>query len=1037
MPACLEKFIQLGIALFRNWIVLPPLDLPTHCRSINKGEWSMSYSEKLQRGLRLVLCYVWAMMAVAFSGYVHAQDLGKMVTVDVPPQKVSTALIELSKQAGVQVIMPGTELDKLETQGVHGQMTLGEALSKLLQGTPLRFHETAPNTITVSSAGSSASPSDSTAVAQSGADSDIQAGVAPYAAQRSEAASQSAAGQTQELDKVVVTGSRLPRTAKEGAQEVKVYTKQQIEQSGQTTVADFLNTLPDVSLNTNEAFQTQSGGTTVQLHGLPIGTTLVLLNGQRVEASAVQVNSGFNIFDLNNVPTSAVERIEVVSEGSSAIYGSDAIAGVVNIVLRNNVNGGEIAAKYGWASGTQETNASAVWGKRWDHAALSVIASYQKRSPLYGLDRAVTANNDYTQYGGGDARLDACSLADIYSTNGGNLPGTNSPYAAVSQSSTVHNYVAVPGQLNKCSFYGYQQLLPETHRDSILVQGHYGLTSSVDVFGGLLYSHVIEDDFVGPPFLYGAPGYQQFTVSANNPYNPYGQTVGVSQLLSSLGNSVLGVPTATVFFRPSLGLKGTLFSDWYWETSGWISADRTQYAQTGNLDATATQAALNSSDPATALNPFIAGPPGTSQELRSLLVNYYARYRGQETGVNGFVRGPLLKLPSGAVDIVLGSEYDHDTFSAENINNPFATSGTYHRDAFSVFGEAHIPIVANHDNPSVGDRLALTVAGRYNHFDDFGSNTTPQYGVEFRPANTLLLRGTYSRSFKAPTLPDLDGPQTVIASTVNDPLLNNQIEAISLVSGSNPKLHPETGFSSTYGFVYSSEAIPDLQLSVTHWQINEFNNMQRFSENDLVQNENLFPNNVIRAASCPSGPPCPIVEIIDNPVNFGEINVAGLDYQVTYKARSEVGIWTPSLNATQTYRYNEALLPNSPPTDAASKAQDSGNWAPHWKATAALGWTLGPYSAHVDARYVGRYQDYDTTSHELGNFWLYDVNARYLIGQALAHDDPWLRGAYIEVGGVNISNSLPVYSDRNGGGYDPTQYDIRGRFLYALAGIKW
>ena len=121
-----------------------------------------------------------------------------------------------------------------------------------------------------------------------------------------------------------------------------------------------------------------------------------------------------------------------------------------------------------------------------------------------------------------------------------------------------------------------------------------------------------------------------------------------------------------------------------------------------------------------------------------------------------------------------------------------------------------------------------------------------------------------------------------------------------------------------------------------------------------------------------------------------------------------------------------------------SVAQDTGNWAPRWKGTAALEWRLAGWSVYLDGRYVSRYQDYDSAA-VIGNFWLVDANIRYAMGQALAPESTYLRNLYVRVGAVNLFNKLPQFSNYTSDvvGYDPTQADIRGRFLYAQASVRW
>jgi len=553
-----------------------------------------------------------------------------------------------------------------------------------------------------------------------------------------------------------------------------------------------------------------------------------------------------------------------------------------------------------------------------------------------------------------------------------------------------------------------------------------------------MYSHIQLYQLLGHPFLFGVNGFQSFSAAASNPYNPFGQAVGVSDVFASLPEARQN--TDTVFFRPLVGARGTLLEAWRWELSAWDSEDRTNVSEPVTVpDNTAIQNALNSSNPATALNPFVAGPQGSSQLLNSLFSDGLVRFLGRGEAINGFVSGPLLKLPSGQIDLVVGSEYDRDTLSFDEVainGVPPNTQSAFHRDSYAAFGEARVPIIANPTDPHAGDTFAATLAGRFDHYSDFGSITTPQFGLEWRPLDSLLLRGSYAHAFKAPPLPDLYTPSTSHQSVYNDPLTGKP-EQMTIVQGGNPSLNPEKGRSHTFGIVYSSKTIPDFRLTITNWNVIESNTIENVSPLVLIDNEPSFPGDVIRASNCSGKGPCPITRVIDTFVNFGNIDVAGIDYQLNYSYKTEFGTWTPSINASETYRYVATLTPGSPALDSLSRAQDSGNWAPRWKGTVALQWKRGVYSANVDGRYIGRYQDYDSTR-QIGNFWLCDANFRYAIGNAFMPNSDWAKGAYIEVGAVNLFNSLPQFSNYDADflGYDPTQADIRGRFIYASFSVK-
>jgi iron complex outermembrane recepter protein len=843
------------------------------------------------------------------------------------------------------------------------------------------------------------------------------------------------------LEEVVVTGSRIPLPANEGPQDVKIYTREQIDQSGATTVSEFLNTLPDVSLSiTENGFQTLSGTTTIQLHGLPIGTTLVLLNGRRTGTSGAAQGYGLTYFDLNTIPVAIIDRIELVSQGSSAVYGSDAIAGVVNFILKKSFNGFEANSKFGFASGTHEAGVDFAWGQSGEKGSLSVIASYLNRTELPGYDRGLTNDNNYTQYGGPNVDLYMCpDQANIYSLGGSNLPGIGAPDAGVPAGYTgtpsQQEFLATAGSLNRCSFIRYASRIQGTQRASILAQGAYQFASAMEFYSTALYSDVKQYGLNTPLFLYGAPGFQQYSVGAANPFNPFGEAVGLSEMLSTLGRQAQDL--GTHYLNAVVGFRGRVSESWSWDVSISDSEDHSRYTQP-DMNPILVQAALNSSDPATALNPFIAAPPGSPALLSSLLTQDYLDFLGRATVVDAIARGSLLNLPGGSLQAVIGGEYERDTLFQDQFFFPGPNQRTsFHRKTYAFFTEERLPVVGPRFGTGSGDMLAITLAGRYDHDDEFGGKWTPQLGAEFRPLKPLLLRASYSRAFRAPDLVDLYAASQTISAEVADPLKGNVYETVSLTTGGNPNLQPITGLSRTFGFEYSTQS-PDLHVSITHWSIEETNAIQQLQPQVIVENASLFPGAVSRAASCQGSPPCPITSVLATYLNFGNLDVAGLDYQVIYRQGTAFGTFTPSIAATQTYRYRAALSPASPAVGAVSAAQDTGNWAPRWKGTAALDWRLGSWSAHLDGRYVARYQDYHSAN-IIGNFWLADASARFDMGQTLGGAAPYWGNLYMRIGAVNLFNRLPQFSNYQFGsaGYDPTQADIRGRFLYMQLGGRW
>lgn len=981
-----------------------------------------------------------------------AGDLSRVVKFTIPEQPMREALLTFSAQADVQVVADASLVSGKRSAGVDGKLRPERAMAILLNGSGLGFSIVNGNTFAIraligtqtgAAQGLSATPD--APIDQGGSARLAQAAAAATNGTSTEAdKSGNGPGVRAEdrtnLDEIVVTGSRLASNAKEGGQDVLKFTRQQIDNSGQTSVSDFLNTLTDVSVaTTGGGEQTFAGAGTARLHGLPVGTTLVLINGRPVETTGGQAFFGINIFDMNSIPLAAVERIEVLPSGSSAIYGSDGLAGVVNIILRKDFDGLEANVKYGGASGTRESDAHVAWGDKWDKGSFSVIGSYQKIGEMDGFARTLTGTQDYTPYGGPDTRQAFCPRSNVYSTTGGPLPGLGSATFA----GVPAGFTGTPTQaefqnspLNLCSYFGYISQIPGAEREGLNLNAHYELTPSLDLFTEIMVSHALVQQGQDPPIVFGFPGFTPYTVAASNPYNPFGQTVGISALLTSFGRSFDELPTT--FFRPLVGLRGSIFDNWSWEVVGYEARDESSYRQTNQINPVALFTALNSSNPSTALNPFIDAPPGSPALLQSLLApDMLVRNTSSRVTGNGFLRGPLFNLPSGPVEVVVGAEYIRDQLSAEEINYPGGTgSYRFQRSSYAGFGEVRIPILANSSDPAAPDVLALNLAGRDDHYDQFGSKSTPQVSMEWRPTKSLLVRGSFGRSFRAPSLEDLLGPmQSGNVALVTDPQHGGQPTVVSYNTGGNPELQPETGKSTTLGIVYSSVAVPDLRLSLNQWRVEENDSVQALQPQVLVDNESLFPGRVVRNSAGV------ITAINGTFINFGNILVEGLDYRADYTFRSSVGDFSPSISATETYRYESALLPGQPSSDRLSAASGDGNWAPRWKIAANLSWTAGPYAAHLDGRFVSRYRDYDPLPNgstlTLGDFWLYDANFRFALGQVL-HDN-WLKGAYVELGAVNLFNTLPQFSMYNGGvvGYDPMQGDIRGRFVYAQFGVKW
>jgi iron complex outermembrane receptor protein len=831
---------------------------------------------------------------------------------------------------------------------------------------------------------------------------------APIAQTKSEPA-------TEKVKEIVVTGSRLPTAEAQTALDVHIYQLERIEQSGQSTVADFLATLPEVSLASPE---NATVATTVRLRGSIFGSALVLINGRRTEP----VTGGaatFGFFDLNTIPISLVERIEVLPTGSSAIYGGDALGGVVNIVLRSDFTGAEVGAGYRWAKDIHTALGWVGGGWKAGDLNLSIMGSYQEGSALAGKDRDITANPDMRRFGGPNLGSQFFGAPANVSSVSGNLPGLNSSFAAVPVGSTgigltPADFAATAGTQNTGSFTQYQSLVPESRRTGVFVSASYSLGPSLDVFAELLATKYKFNTVFTPPFL------QFANVPASNPFNPFGTTVKVSGVVLG-AESLSNLAFEEELVQPLVGARGKLDS-WEWEITALHSRDNGSQVLTGQPNTALLNAALASPDPTQALNPFVDGPMASPDILAAIYSNVATTsFNANATIVDAFAHGPLLQLPAGAVNALLGAEYEKNNFE-----HGFEAS----RNAKALFGELRVPLIADTgERGEMREVLAVQGAARYDDYSDFGSKTTWQAAVEFRPDQSILLRGTHATAFKPPTLYNLYAPTSSSPIAVTDPMRNGETVVVQSILGGNPALHPITGTSSTLGLVWSPRQVRDLNVSMTGWWT-RLDNAINIPTNAqfLIDNESAFPDRVIRAPA-PPGTVGQIIAVNRTYLNAGTMHESGIDGSVDWKFQTGLGEFTPAVAATYLTKFEGSTTAGLPSVDRLSRASNDGVFAPQWKGIVSLGWTPDPaYKFWLAGRYIGRYTDY-TPPRTIGNVWYVDGTIEIALEPAFRAVKGSLGSAKLLVSGTNLADKLPVYSTFFRG-YDVFNYDLVGRTVF-------
>lgn len=938
---------------------------------------------------------------------------------DLPAQSLVESLRAVGKRTDTNILIDRKLIGRRQAPALKAMLTVDEALTRLLAGTGLKHQFVNEHTVTIVSEADAARPASSGAMA-----------VAPQTSSTAvpAATAESPNHQRVGLEEIVVTGSRLHR-ATIGPSPVTVVSRQELDRTGATTLQGVFNYLPQASTNRAETNGIEASAALVTLRGLPGGTTAVLINGRRaVTAGHIAFQDGF---DLNYIPLAAVDRIEVLTSGASAIYGADAIAGVINVILRKDIEGVTTDLRYGATTdGAQgEYRVGLFGGIDRERFRGSLTLDFYNRDHLPGAERDRSADQDFRRFGGPDRRSAQTNPGNVLAVPGtGNLPGLATTFAAVPTGSTgvgltPASFAGTAGTRNFRSGSAESDILPATERRGAFATAEFDVRSDVTAFVEYLYS----DNEQRFDLLAGLP--QRLRVPASNAFNPFGQPVDVDYLF----------PEAPItdefdlrFQRALAGVRGRIgSSSWDWDLAYLYTREDSKRTITNSntLNQTLLTQLLGSSDPATALNPFSAGLPADLTLYQPLFSDAFTDYGSDSRQVDALLRGALLQLPAGPLELAVGAAWHKEGIHNEGIfgQAPMDVS----REVSAGYLEAQIPLAA---------ALAVTLAGRYDRYSDFGSNTSPQAGVTWTIAPRFIVRASYSDSFKAPGLFRLNQPFRSFSLGVSDSRRGGESYVIAPAAadgqpgagqGGNPDLEPEEGRSTNVGLVLLPPERYGLGLTVDWWTVELENRLVSANNIFLIENEALYPELIERGAPTAedqaAGLPGRIVRLKASYANGGEARLAGADFQPSYSWAAFGSDFTASVTGTYVYRYEASVSPSSPLANRLGQAFIDG-YAPRWKAVASLRWSGGPWQLDTAVRYTQGYIDYVLAGfppRRVASNTLVDVGASYELPKRGGLAD----GLRIHAGVTNLLDREPPYSNAFGG-YDSLQADLVGRFAY-------
>ncbi len=875
------------------------------------------------------------------------------------------------------------------------------------------------------------------------------------------------------LQEVVVTGTQIRGVSAPIGAELQSLGVSQIRESGQQTTSDLLRSLPAVSqIGAGEATTNSSANigslnitreTGINLRGLGTQATLVLLDGRRLPPGG----EGAQLFDPSNIPTIALERIDVLPDGASAIYGADAVGGVVNLILRKNFNGAEVSVSDGFARDFDgQVRVDAIAGHQWSTGSFMLAGEFFTHPGLPATDRPSLYNDNQAPFGGSDLRnlVGAPGNISVGRTLYGLPPGNGVGVTPAEFSTTV----------NKTSQWLGNTPIPSQQRQSFVLNLQQRLGDRVNTWLEGYYSDV-NTNSGGDNSAGGAYEQTGMQVPSSNPFFIPGAAAPCTKgggfcdsvnysFINDLGISK--TKDGEESYQIALGADVDLGGDFVLSVYGTTNMDREQDYQTG-MNTSALAAALADPNPATALNVFGSGGNNNPATLSTLVGfnNFTTRYDMNLVGAK--VDGPIFNLPAGPVRLAVGTEFHADQMHEFNYGDTSTPSigltqtsvlTTNSRHVSSGYAEAVVPLVAPGNAVPGLHRLTLDVAGRFDHYSDFGSTTNPKFGFNWEPVDQLTLHASYGKSFRAPNLCDVNPrctgglvviPFPDLGSQANNPpsIFGPGVSLTAIEVGGNPKLKPETASEITTGADWHPDWIRDFDLSVDYYHI-EYKNvidtpaafnpaaglLPAFAP-FVIRNPTLAQTLAAYAipGPTPSFPPQLVNLIVDGRrQNVGEALTDGLDFAVRKQWGTGWGKWYTDLSATYILKYDYSLVPGLPLEDVLNTVEGSGNAYPlRFTARAHLGWSSFGFSVNGFVNYHNSYTNTapprPLVSQTIGSYTTADLIAAYDTGDGARWSG--LDNLTISVSALNVFDRLPPFALIGTQDFDSTTGGPLGRLV--------
>ncbi len=922
-----------------------------------------------------------------------------------------------------------------------------------------------------------------------------------------------------ELDSVQVTGTRIKRAEVEGQVPIQTLTRSEIERTGLTSIGEVLQQLTGSGSALNAKFNSSgnfgfppdgsgvgAGSAQVDLRHLGAKRVLVLVDGIRWvnESSASGVGAAT---DLNTIPLAIVERIEVLEDGASSLYGSDAIAGVVNIITRRDFDGAQVTVNYGQygkGDGSQR-GVDLAWGTQGDRYSLFLGASFTRQDAIYARDREQSRfpiPGTGLAFGSGGIPQGRFVFVDPNTGIRHDLvpnTGASSPRydgsAGCDRSDDYHCFTSA----DRFNFAEYNLLLTPSERKGVFGQFRFDVSDNVRWYVKALGNRrestnqaAPEPLFLGPDGATGNPLADNITISALNPYNPFGFDLVASDNLMLVGRRpveggarVYEQKVDTSYF--ATGLEGDFQAggrSWFWDVNAMYSKNKAEQTNYGSYNIYNANLALG--DPS-----VCAATPGcvpldifggvgsiTPQMLAWIQPVVRDRSQNELSLFTANLSSELFTLPAGPVSFATGLEhrryegwYQPDPLTVIGHYNGVPsqpTSGSY--DVNEAYLELSVPLLANAE---IGQKLDLSLAGRYSDYSTFGGEFTPKYGLRWQVTNDFVLRTSYAEGFRAPSIGELFGSAARADLQLFDPCsvglggtaprgsaancaalgvpggFQQANSQISVTTGGNRELEPERSRSFSAGFVWSPWFGSDttwserFDIDVTFYRHTIEGAIQAINAQtqlDLCVDtlDPLYCAGITRATTGA------ISSFNNRLTNLGSIKTDGWDVDLSWTLpRTDVGQFKLIWQNTFVGRY-EALgaagqrQPQKPGVEVADSS------IPEWTSNATVSWQQSAWNASWTVRHVS------SLTESCGDVAAFPICSNQAEGTntlaATTYHDlqvgyrlDWMKGLQLSAGLNNVfDKDPPICLSCSLNGYDASTYDIPGgRFWYLRADMRF